>query len=315
MPERFAVLGLDLRVDFPLPGLEPVEVGDALPAVDVELASAARLEAAWSGTAAPGRWRGALGDGETFEIERGRGGDHLFHYGGRARFHLDAAGRALACCPADVADRGWLRALLTKVLPNVAIANGREALHAAAVADEGGAILVAGPSGGGKSSLALELVRRGRRFLADDIVVLERREGGIVAHPAGPFANLPAGQAALSPPHELLDPGPGKRWVAIAGAMTEPSPVAAVVLLERARGSLLGAWPIDPSPLALAPFMLGLPDDDGRDADRFALYADLVEDARLVRLTAGAGNGPADLAETLLRATSSSRPVAVEVAS
>jgi hypothetical protein len=47
-------------------------------------------------------------------------------------------------------------------------------LHAAAVADDrGGAIVLAGPSGHGKSSLALELAKRGHGFLSDDIAPLD----------------------------------------------------------------------------------------------------------------------------------------------
>jgi hypothetical protein len=313
MADRLSALGLDLRVDFFLPGLAPYDGDDGHPELEVSLATPARLEAAWSGATLPGRWRGLLGDGELFEIERGRDGDLLFHYGRRARFHLSADARDLSCCPADVADRGWLRALVTKVLPNVAIAHGYEALHAAAVGDERGAILILAASGGGKSSLALELVRRGWRFCADDVVVLGRRGDAIEAHPAGPFANLPA-DGADGVPHLLLDPGPTKRWVAIEGAATRPSPVQALVVLERSPAALLGAWPASPSLLPLTPFMLGLPDDTCRDGERFALYADLVEDARLIHLTGGTAHRPIDLAETLLRGPALHEPTFEAVA-
>jgi hypothetical protein len=309
MPETFSLLGLDLLVDFPVPGLAPAAGHATGSTVEVFLTSAARLDATWSGAHAPGRWRGLLGDGESFEIERGRDGDLLFHYGRRARFHLSADGGSLSCCPADVAEPGWLRALVTKVLPNVAIAHGYEALHAAAVCDREGAILIAAPAGVGKSSLALELVRRGYRFLADDVVVLGRGEAVVEAQPAGPFANLPPRAESGAVPHVLLDPGPVKRWVAIQGAATAPSPVRAVVFLERRPRSLLGAWSMSPSPLPLSPFMLGLPDDEGRDAARFRLYSDLADSARLIRLTAGAGNRPSDLAETLLRTAAFDEPV------
>jgi hypothetical protein len=315
MPERYSLLGLDLRVDFTLPGLAPA-LPHGYPEVEVRLVSATRLEEGLSEVSAPGRWRGLLGDGEAFEIERGWDGDLVFAYGSRARFHLSADGRTLSCCPVEVADLGWRRALVTKVLPNVAIANGYEALHAAAVAGEGGAILVLAASGGGKSSLALELVRRGHRFFADDVVVLGRRDGRVEAHPAGPFVNLPPrGAPGASPTYSLLDAGPLKHWVAIDGAATEPCPVRALALLARGRTGVLGAWSMGASPLPLAPFMLGLPDDDGRDAERFALYSDLVESTRLIRLTGGAGNGPGDLAETLLRMPALLGPTAFEVAS
>jgi len=39
-------------------------------------------------------------------------------------------------------------------------------------------VLLLGPSGVGKSECALELVRRGHRLVADDVVLLERNESG-----------------------------------------------------------------------------------------------------------------------------------------
>jgi HPr kinase/phosphorylase len=51
-------------------------------------------------------------------------------------------------------------------------------LHGALVDVEGVGVLLLGPSGIGKSECALELVRRGHRLVADDVVVLRRDEGG-----------------------------------------------------------------------------------------------------------------------------------------
>ena len=49
-------------------------------------------------------------------------------------------------------------------------------LHASAVAIEGRAVLITGPSGSGKSGLALDIIALGARLVADDGVIL-RREG------------------------------------------------------------------------------------------------------------------------------------------
>jgi hypothetical protein len=182
----------------------------------------------------------------------------------------------------------------------VAIAAGYEALHASAVATERGVVAIVAVSGAGKSTLALELVRRGRALFADDTVVLGRGSGGIEAHPAGPFMNLPAGSEP--PPGEDLGLLAGERWVAVADAARLPAPVAAIVVLERGPGQLLGVRPLRGTPLTLAPFALGLPDDRGRDASRFELYSDLLEETQMLRLTADLHHRPADLAETLERA-------------
>lgn len=296
----FPAFGLSIEARFPLP-VDSAPTGPELPRVTLEMEPRARLESKWSGSAAPKAWRGRLGDDQVFAIERGRDGDLLFRYGTRARFHLDARRRRLGCVPSDPAGTAWRRMLLTRVLPNIGIAHGYEALHASAVSTDSGVVAIAAPSGTGKSTLALELVRRGWPLFADDTVILGRRGEAIEAHPAAPFVNLPA--AATDDDVRLLgaDLGlvDGERWVAAANSAGAAAEVAAIVLLEREPGQLLGAGPAGASPLALAPFMLGLPDDEGRDSARFALYADLVERTQLLRLTADVAQRPADLAATL----------------
>lgn len=51
------------------------------------------------------------------------------------------------------------------------------------VAIEGRGILISGPSGSGKSSLALELIDRGARLIGDDGVVVSARAGRLHASP------------------------------------------------------------------------------------------------------------------------------------
>jgi serine kinase of HPr protein (carbohydrate metabolism regulator) len=52
--------------------------------------------------------------------------------------------------------------------------------HGSAVAIEGGAVLIRGPAGAGKSDLALRLIDAGARLVADDQTLLRRAGGGIV---------------------------------------------------------------------------------------------------------------------------------------
>ena len=303
MGEAFSAFGLALDAGFPLPeiGAEPEVGGGGRPEgsrVTLELTSPEALEEVWSGGASPTPWRGRLGDGEVLAVERGRGGDLLFRYGGRASFRFDPERDAVECAPGDPAARAWRRVLLTRVLPNVAIARGDEALHASAVTCEAGTIAILAASGGGKSTLALELVRRGRLLFADDTVVLRRRGAAIEAHPAGPFMNLDAATPAPAGARSLgsFD---GELWVAAATAATAPAPLAAIVFLERTPGGRLGVQSLSANPLELAPFMLGLPDDEDRDGPRFALYADLVERTPLLRLSADTAHRPEELARVL----------------
>ena len=58
---------------------------------------------------------------------------------------------------------------------------GMETVHATAVDIGGKGVLLRGPSGSGKSDLALRLVDAGALLVADDCVILSRRGGEVVA--------------------------------------------------------------------------------------------------------------------------------------
>lgn len=63
-------------------------------------------------------------------------------------------------------------------------------MHATAVAIADRAVLLVGPSGSGKSDLALRLIDRGARLIADDRVMLTRDGGRVLASPPATIAGL-----------------------------------------------------------------------------------------------------------------------------
>jgi hypothetical protein len=167
--------------------------------------------------------------------------DHGFMIAGNEYgSHLLVAGATrLVCFPEGAPEARWQRMLIAQALPFAAVVRGHEALHAGAVVHSGRALGLVGPSGSGKTSLAVELCGRGAEFLADDVLVLERRARSLVAH-AGPAAAnvIPAGseqprhdnekrpvRMAVGPPSAeltalfLLDRSPeGPRLPAVASA-------------------------------------------------------------------------------------------------
>jgi hypothetical protein len=286
---------LNLLGTLELPGLQEAVAG--LPELQLRVVRAEELEAAWSGAATPGSWRGTLRDGAELTIRWGRDGDLLFGYGDESRYLLDAAAERLLCAPAEPASLGWQRVLLSRVLPVVAIARGYEALHAAAVQTPAGVVAIVGASGAGKSTLAAELVRRGHLLVGDDVLVVGRGEDGVLAFPGGAHLSLePGAEAGIEV--EVLGELGGKVWAVAAESASEPASVAAVVLLDRGEGPV-EVQELPASPLTLAPFMLGLPDEEGRDGGRFGLYADLVDAGRLLRLGGQAGAPVREFADVL----------------
>jgi HPr kinase/phosphorylase len=63
-------------------------------------------------------------------------------------------------------------------------------VHASCVELQGVGVLLLGPSGSGKSDLALRLIDAGARLVADDQVAIERRADRLFARPAEPLAGL-----------------------------------------------------------------------------------------------------------------------------
>ncbi len=303
MHARHVAYGLDLRASFPLAGMRAGS-GEELPSLTLELLAPAELQDLWSGPVGQPDWTGRLGDGCTLSIERGVCGDVLFTYGDRARFRLDASHERLGCAPLREGLH-WQQALLGRVLPNVAIMRGYEALHASAVDSPEGVVAVAGPSGMGKTTLALELLGRGWPLFADDVLALGDGSEGVRAHPGSPHMNVADGPPDATDPESVgatLGILAGERWIAVHRTADEPRPVRLICLLERGADLSLQSRILPSNPLPLAPYMLGLPGDAERERGRFARFADLMSSASLMRLTCGSADRPAALADLIEQA-------------
>lgn len=301
MRARHAAYGLDLRCSFELPGMETGAVdADGLPLLELRLVEAEELERAWSGASGRYSWTGHLGDGQKLTLEAGRHGELRFAYGERALFLLHAHGELLDCAPLQTGLH-WQQVLLTRVLPDVALARGYEALHSSALASPAGVVAIAAPSGTGKTTLALELLRRGWPLTCDDVLVLGAgpQPGSVLAHPGGPHMNVGDGPSTTAGLGKTLGILGGERWLAVATRTPSAAPVRMICLFERGPGLTLKAQPLASSPLPLAPYMLGLDNDTERERRRFSLYADMVENASLIHLTADPLTTPAQLADLL----------------
>ncbi len=153
------------------------------------------------------------------------------------------------------------------------------AIHAGVVALGGRAVLIAGRSGRGKTTVVLGLLRRGLDLLSDELALVAPDERTILAYPRGLHIRPQAvdlfpelGFMADIPPHEL---GGGSTWAVGPGALDDafrtkiassarltavvllegdpdadaapdPSPVpAAIATMELLRGTPAAAWDFD----------------------------------------------------------------------
>lgn len=60
--------------------------------------------------------------------------------------------------------------------------DGAVQLHATTLAVDGAALACLGPSGSGKSALALDLIARGAGLIADDVTWIRQSDGAVTAH-------------------------------------------------------------------------------------------------------------------------------------
>jgi len=207
MAELAAAFGLTIESSFPVPGVPPAAAGEPLPLrrCRLLLEEPPVLDRDWPFTDAERvqeeSFDGDIEPARTIDRHPELGYRLYARHFGLARVSAD--GTEVRCAPPEVEPWRWQRFLVGRILPIAAVLQGLEGFHASAVAWDGRAVGVLGPSGGGKSSIALRLLLRGASFVTDDVLVLEPGADGVVAH-AGPGTlgvrapeELAVGRAAL----------------------------------------------------------------------------------------------------------------------
>jgi hypothetical protein len=153
-------------------------------------------------------------------------------------------------CRIFIRDPGGLNILLHLAIAAILRQNGLLQIHAAVLCppDSAAAFLFVGPSGAGKTTLTMNLARRGWGFVSDDSVVLSDLDEGFQAMPLRPsFWIAREGRATkehLDPDQEF--PGQRLKSVAIGGLVflelnDAPESVLAPLLRESAFARLPAA--------------------------------------------------------------------------
>lgn len=235
---RATVFGLDVRSEIPLSFLEGSSAGPTGRALEIsaQAADAAKLDWPESAELVCDE---RLPDGNPiFSIEADPEAGYLISGPEYGKYLLSADGRRLRCFPEDGSEDARQRLLIAQVLPFAALLQGLEVFHAGAVARRGEAIAVLGPSGAGKTSVALELCRLGADFLADDVLALEVRDGELLAHPGTQIAGLDHAEArrlkraAKARREKVVAVNERELLLRMRGA-TQPAPLAALFFLNR----------------------------------------------------------------------------------
>jgi hypothetical protein len=221
--------------------------------------------------------------------------------------YLIAGGGSQVLCapPPETAAWRWQRFLIGQVLPLVAVLRGLEVLHASAVVLGAGAVALCGHSGAGKSSVAAAFLDRGAALLADDVLALEPRGAGVLAHPGPRLMNLRHAEqrvraaAGKRPPGTTLgEDGKGLRLVVEDRAA--PVPLRALCVIGRgSEGRLAIERAVAAAPLLLATTFNFADTSPERLARQLDVHARLAVTATVLRVSIPPGITAHDVATAL----------------
>lgn len=177
----------------------------------------------------------------------------------------------------------------------VACAGDLVPIHAAAAAIDGGALLLAGPAGSGKSTLVAGLVRRGFAYLTDEVAAIDPLS--LLVRPFPRPLSIEAGsQGVLADLEPVVDPDAARylsgTWhvnphsIRAGDTVSPPAPVRWVMFPRYQRGA-----PTELVPLGRAEALIALLDncfDNGSEgARRLITVGQALAEARCWRLVTG----------------------------
>lgn len=210
------------------------------------------------------------------------------HAGG---FRIDADAMRVLADRSAGSDEIWEHRLVTVIVPLLLAEKGDVALHAAAVARGGRAVVFAGVSTRGKSTLALAAASRGLGVLADDGVVIDPGAGGGLVWPGPDGVRVARPGEARKETHRS------------GGSPLQPASLAAIAVLgpwAATEAVLEPVAPVEAVP-ALVPSLIFSGHDRLPEAMRNAAWLASTVPVFRCRMPLGVDRLPAALAAVLDR--------------
>lgn len=229
---KYQAYGFVVESHDPLEELASVELrdSDALTQISIE----------WAGPAPdlpdPGDARPPMPDVAWPVTDRDGDGYRVSFSEGDA-FWVAEDGRTIRCFQSSAPPASVRHWLLDHVMPRALDLRGVNPLHATAVATKEGVLAFLGSTGTGKSTLAAALATLGAELVSDDCLVLEQREGSIMAVPSYPGLRLHEDVRDALQLHAALRPvahyTPKQRLTETVPLARDQQPLLAVYLLSR----------------------------------------------------------------------------------
>jgi hypothetical protein len=282
----YRAFGLEIESRLAVPGLPRVPGSVAGPRVALDLVDPGEVERAWAPASGAERILvSSESPARTIDREP-RLGYRLWADGHGTAWVAPDGARVRWAPPPGAADAGH-GFLLGHVLPWAAVLRGREALHASAVELDGHAIALAGPSGAGKTSVAVALAASGAGWVTDDVLALDSAAMRVRAHPGPALARLR--QATPGSPKEVVD----------MEAVTAPVALGAIGFLTRGEGpAVVELERPDPRRLLASTFVRGVRTPE-RLRTQLDICAAISREATLLEVRVGHRTTPAELADAL----------------
>ena len=142
----------------------------------------------------------------------------------------------------------WEHRLGATIVPLALAERGDLALHAAAVLDRDRAVLLCGPPGRGKSTIAAALALRGFEVLSEDGAVISELASEPLTWPGQDGVRIPSRVLSALSGDGDTPPGTDEKTTQLTARARrmDPAPVAAVVVLAPPGGSRPEAHSLDP---------------------------------------------------------------------